>query len=69
MMSHTQQQHTLGWRSYSELFGERIRWELKRMRDIVINTGVSGDNTDGILADLDWRVLHLKPDVVSLMQV
>jgi acyl-CoA thioesterase-1 len=60
-------QHTLGWRSYPELFAERIRWEMKRMRDLVINTGVSGDNTDGILADLDWRVLHLKPDVVSLM--
>ncbi len=60
-------QHTLGWRSYPELFSERIRWELKRMRDVVINTGVSGDNADGILADLDWRVLHFKPDVVSLM--
>lgn len=60
-------QHTRGWRSYPEHFAERIRWEQKRMRDIVINTGVSGDNADGILADLDWRVLHLKPDVVSLM--
>jgi lysophospholipase L1-like esterase len=60
-------QHTKGWRSYPELFSERIRWELKRMRDVVINTGVSGDNTDGVLADLDWRVLHFQPDVVSLM--
>lgn len=59
--------HTAGWRSYSELFGERIHWELKRMRDIVVNTGLSGDKTDGLLADLDWRVLHLKPDVVSIM--
>lgn len=59
--------HTKGWRSYSELFAERVRWELKRMRDIVINTGISGDKVDGLLADLDWRVLHLKPDVVSIM--
>ena len=59
--------HTRGWRSYPEHFAERVRWELKRMRDIVINTGISGDKTDGLLADLDWRVLHLKPDVVSIM--
>jgi acyl-CoA thioesterase I len=59
--------HTLGWRSYPEHFAERVRWELKRMRDIVINTGISGDRTGGLLADLDWRVLHLKPDVVSVM--
>ena len=59
--------HTKGWRSYPEHFAERVRWELKRMRDIVINTGISGDKTDGLLADLDWRVLHLKPDVVSIM--
>jgi lysophospholipase L1-like esterase len=59
--------HTRGWRSYPEHFAERVRWELKRMRDIVINTGVSGDRTQGLLADLDWRVLHLKPGVVSVM--
>lgn len=60
-------QHTKGWRSYPEHFAERARWELKRVRDIVINTGISGDRTDGLLADLDWRVLHLRPDVVSVM--
>jgi lysophospholipase L1-like esterase len=59
--------HTKGWRSYPEHFAERVRWELKRMRDIVINTGVSGDRAQGLLPDLDWRVLHLKPDVVSVM--
>lgn len=59
--------HTLGWRSYPEHFAERVRWELRRMRDIVINTGISGDRTGGLLADLDWRALHLKPDMVSVM--
>ena len=59
--------HTKGFRTYSELFGERVRWELRRMRDLVINTAVSGDKADILLADLDWRVLHLKPDVVSIM--
>src|SRR5262245_6558094 len=59
--------HTLGWRSYPEHFAERVRWELRRMRDVVINTGISGDRTGGLLADIDWRVLRFKPDVVSVM--
>lgn len=59
--------HTLGWRSYPEHFAERVRWEMRRLRDIVINTGISGDRTGGLLADIDWRVLHLKPHVVSVM--
>ena len=37
------------------------------MRDIVINTGISGDRTGGLLADLDWRALRFQPDVVSVM--
>jgi lysophospholipase L1-like esterase len=59
--------HTLGWRSYPEHFAERVRWEMRRMRDVVINTGISGDRTRGILADLDWRALRFQPDCVSLM--
>jgi acyl-CoA thioesterase-1 len=59
--------HTLGWRSYPEHFAERVRWELRRMRDVVINTGISGDSIPGVSADLDWRVLQFKPAVVSLM--
>jgi len=59
--------HTLGWRSYPEHFAERVRWELRRMRDVVINTGISGDTIPGVSADLDWRVLQFKPAVVSLM--
>jgi acyl-CoA thioesterase I len=59
--------HTTGFRSYPEHFAERVRWEMKRMRDLVINSGVSGDKADGLLADIDWRVLHLRPDVVSIM--
>jgi lysophospholipase L1-like esterase len=59
--------HTLGWRSYPEHFAERVRWEMRRMRDVVINTGISGDRTGGLLRDLEWRVLRFKGDVVSLM--
>src|SRR4051794_36538354 len=59
--------HTLGSRSYPEHFAERVRWELRRMRDVVINTGISGDRTGGLLKDLDWRVLRFQPQVVSVM--
>lgn len=59
--------HTLGTRSYPEHFAERVRWELRRMRDVVINTGISGNRTGDVLADLDWRVLRFEPHVVSIM--
>jgi lysophospholipase L1-like esterase len=35
--------HTNGWRSYSEHFAERMRWEMKRYTDTVINTGITND--------------------------
>src|ERR1700722_15514537 len=60
--------HTLGWRSYPEHFAERVRWEMRRVRDVDINPGISGDLTDRLLADLDWRVLQFKPAVVSVME-
>jgi acyl-CoA thioesterase-1 len=59
--------HTHGSRSYPEIFAERIRWELKRVRDMVVNTGISGNATSNILNDFDWRVTQFKPAVVSLM--
>jgi len=59
--------HTHGYRSYPEIFAERFRYELGRYRDIVINTGISGNTTQSILGDFDWRVRQFKPAVVSLM--
>jgi acyl-CoA thioesterase I len=59
--------HTCGWRSYPELFSERVRWELYRLRDVVINTGVSADTVGGLLNDLDWRIFQFKPQVTSVM--
>ena len=53
--------HTLGWRSYPEHFAERVRWELRRMRDVVINTGISGERTGGLLKDFDWRAARFQP--------
>jgi lysophospholipase L1-like esterase len=59
--------HTHGARSYPEVFAERIRWELGRGRDMVVNTGISGHTTQLILDDFEWRVAQFKPSVVSLM--
>lgn len=59
--------HTHGERSYPEVFAERVRWELGRVRDVVINTAVSGNTTVDLLADVKWRIDHFKPNVVSLM--
>jgi len=57
---------TKGARSYPEHLAERVRGELLRFRDIIINTGVSGEISSGLLADFDWRVLRFHPDVVSI---
>jgi len=56
--------HTMGWRDYTELFAERTRWEMQRMRDCVINTAVSGWRVSSILHDLQWSILQHRPDVL-----
>lgn len=58
--------HTFGWRSYVEHFAERVRWELRRMNDVVINTGISGDVLDKLTPKADWRIFQFRPNVVSL---
>jgi acyl-CoA thioesterase I len=59
--------HTIGWRDYTELFSERVRWELRRTRDMVIKTGISGWQIGNLADDLDWNVLQFRPHCVSLM--
>ena len=59
--------HTMGCRSYPEHFAERVRWELQRRQDVVVNTGISGDRMSRLLQNQDWRVWRFQPDVVSLM--
>jgi lysophospholipase L1-like esterase len=59
--------HTYGHRDYVELFAERVRCELGRPMDIVINSAISGDKTRGLLEGFDWRVTQFKPDVVFIM--
>lgn len=57
---------TAGWRSCVEIFAERIRGELRRAGDVVINTGVSGDSAPQLLATLKKRVTRFQPDVVAI---
>lgn len=59
--------HTSGWRDYPQLFNERVRTELKRSHDLVLNTAISGNTTLNLLEEFDWRVSQFKPDVVFLM--
>jgi lysophospholipase L1-like esterase len=59
--------HTWGWRDYTELFSERIRFEMSRVRDIVIKTGLSGWTSEHMQANVDGNILQFNPDVVSIM--
>jgi acyl-CoA thioesterase I len=59
--------HTLGFRSYPEIFSERVRFEMNRGRDIIINSAISGHVTQNILEDFEWRIKQFHPDIVSIM--
>jgi lysophospholipase L1-like esterase len=59
--------HTHGRRSYVELFAERVRGELGRTRDAVINSGVSAATASSLMPEFDWRVGRFAPDVVFAM--
>ena len=57
---------TDGWRSCVEIFAERVRGELRRAGDVVINTGVSGDSARQLLATLKRRVTRYRPEVIGI---
>lgn len=59
--------HTAGYRSYPEIFAERVRFEMNRSRDIVINSSISGHTSRDILDDFQWRAAQFTPAVVSMM--
>ncbi|MGW5192713.1 SGNH/GDSL hydrolase family protein [Kribbella sp. NPDC004138] len=59
-------QHTYGRRDYTELFAERIRYELGRISDTVLNTAVSGWTVGDLAAALDAAVLRWSPDIVVI---
>lgn len=59
--------HTQGWRDYAELFEERVRFEMGRSNDLVINCAYSGNRTTQILNRFEKNLERFKPDVVFLM--
>jgi lysophospholipase L1-like esterase len=59
--------HTFGWRDYTELFSERLRFEMGRHRDVIIKNAASGHTTRDLLSNFDWRVGQFRPQVVFLM--
>ena len=54
-------------RTFSEHFGDHLRNKLRRLLDIVVNTGVPNSRAENFLKTLDWRVTRFAPEVVFLM--
>ena len=59
--------HTLGQRDYTQLFAERVGYELGRHLDVVINTAISGNTTRHLLEGFEWRVTQFTPHAIFLM--
>ena len=61
--------HTHGFRAFPEIFAERIRWEMRLLYDVVINTAISGQTTVQLLDEsrFDWRVSRFNPNVVFIL--
>ena len=59
--------HTRGRRGFVEHFTERVRGEMGRLGDAVINSGVSGSTAESALPEFHWRLGRFAPDVVFVM--
>lgn len=59
--------HTHGHRDYPQIFNERLRYELGRTLDVVINTAISGNTSVQVLEGFERRIASFHPQVVSLM--
>ena len=61
--------HTHGWRSFPEIFQERVRTEMGRPMDCVINSGNSGYTSLSLVNEkqYDWQVRRHHPNVVLLL--
>ncbi len=58
--------HTHGARSWAEHLHERVRSELGRARDVLINTGIAGWTAPQVLGDFDHLIGRFDPHVVSI---
>lgn len=61
--------HTHGWRSFSEIFAERVRWEMEKSLDVIINTAFSGNSTPHLIDPEQYqlRVRCFAPNAVFIM--
>ncbi len=60
--------HTHGFRSFPEIFAERIRWELLLRKDLIINSGISGRTCFDLLNDgYDHLVRRHHAEVVFVL--
>ncbi|MFJ8472662.1 SGNH/GDSL hydrolase family protein [Kitasatospora sp. NPDC094011] len=58
--------HTHGARGWVEHVQERVCWQLERLTDVVVNTGVSGWRATDVLGAYDFVIGRFAPDVLSL---
>ncbi|MGW6917622.1 SGNH/GDSL hydrolase family protein [Kitasatospora sp. NPDC054939] len=58
--------HTHGARGWVEHLAERIGWQLGRLTDVVVNTGVSGWRACDVLGEYDHLIGRFTPDVLSV---
>ncbi|MER5863192.1 GDSL-type esterase/lipase family protein [Kitasatospora sp. NPDC002040] len=58
--------HTYGARGWVEHLHERVRWQLDRLTDIVVNTGVSAWRASDVLGSYDHLIGRFAPDVLSI---
>ncbi len=58
--------YTFGWRDYTELFSERVRYEMGRGLDCVIKTAISGASIQSLAQHLHRCVIQYSPQVVSI---
>ena len=59
--------HTFGQRDYTQLFTERVRYEMGRCNDLILNSAISGNSTEHLLSGFDWRAGEFRPHAAFLM--
>lgn len=59
--------HCFGSKNYCEHFAERVRGEMGRNNDLILNSAISGNNSASLLENFEWRVGEFKPDAAFLM--
>ena len=53
-------------RSFVELFGDAVRHRLRRLLDVVVDTGINNGRMRNLLDTLDWRATRFEPDAVVI---